>query len=84
MTHPLIGQHCTSQIAYHLMHLDQDLRGRLAVESDRLHVRVDLGPLLAPVSADRFMTADETTFERPRPRHVRARAASISRALKAA
>ena len=71
MAHALIGNNCSSQVAHDLMHIDQNMLGPLRVKSHRLHMWVDLAPLLLPVSADLLMPTDKTTFERSRPSHVR-------------
>jgi hypothetical protein len=71
MAHVLVGKNCSSQVAHDLMHIDQDMLGPLRVKSDRLDEWVDLGPLLAPVSADLFVSTDKTAFERSRPNHIR-------------
>src|SRR6266478_3895909 len=71
MADVLIGKNCSSQVAHHLMHIDQDMLGPVGVKSHRLHVWIDLAPLLPPVSADLLMSMDETAFERLRPSHVR-------------
>ena len=71
MAHVLIGKNCSSQVPHDLMHIDQDLLGPLGVKRHRLHVWVDLAPLLPPVSADLLMSTDKATFERSRPSHVR-------------
>src|SRR5947207_12494773 len=71
MADVLIGKNCSSQVAHDLMHIDQDMLGPLGVKSHRLHVWVDLGPLLPPVSADLLVSTDKTAFERSRPSHVR-------------
>ena len=47
MAHVLIGKNCSSQVAHDLMHIDQDLLGPLGVKRHRLHVWVDLAPLLS-------------------------------------
>src|ERR1700723_21797 len=41
------------------------------MEGNRLDVRVNLGPLLRPVSSDLMMTADDAPLKCPRPCHVR-------------
>jgi hypothetical protein len=46
MVHALIGKNYSSQVAHDLMHIDQDVLGPLGVKSHRLHVWVDLAPLL--------------------------------------
>ena len=71
MAHVLIGKNCSSQVAHDLMHIDQDMLGALGVKSHRLHVWVDLAPLLPPVIADLLMSTDKTAFESSRPSHVR-------------
>src|SRR5690348_2502041 len=71
VAHVLIGKNCSSQVAHDLMHIDQDMLGLLEVKSHRLHVWVDLAPLLPPIVADLLMPADKTAFERSRPSHVR-------------
>ena len=87
MAHMLIGNHGSGQVAHDLMHMDQNAPGLLRVKRNRLDMRIDLAPLLRPVIADFFRPTDKTAFERFRPSHVRVmrvRAASMSRALKAA
>jgi len=71
MAHVLIGKDGSSQVAHDLMNIDQDAPGTLRIKGDRLHVRVDLGPLLRPVSAHFFGPADKTALERSWPSHVR-------------
>ena len=71
MTHTLIGKNGANQITHDLMHLDQDPSIVLWVKGQRLHSRVNLTPLLRPVSADFVWAADKTAFERSRPSHVR-------------
>ncbi len=93
MTNALIGKNGSGQIADDLMHLDQDAPGLLRVKSEWRHSRVNLTPLLGPVSADLVGAADKIALERSRPSHVRRHeakrgvmrrsAASMSRALKA-
>src|SRR5256714_10274272 len=60
MAHVLVGKNCSRQVAHDLMHIDQDMLGPLEVKSHRLHVWVDLVPLLGPVSADLLMSTDKT------------------------
>lgn len=87
MAHVLIGKNCSSQVAHDLMHLDQDMLGPVRVKSHRLHMWVDLAPLLSPVSTDLLVSTDGTAFERSRPSHVRTHKGEGSvnvRALKAA
>ena len=71
MADMLISKQRSSQIVHDLMNLDQDASGLFRVEVNRLNMRIDLAPLLCPVSADFFMTTDKTAFERSRPSHVR-------------
>ena len=47
------------QVAHDLMHIDQDSPSTLWMEGNRLDVRVNLGPLLRPVSSDITMTAND-------------------------
>jgi hypothetical protein len=46
------------QSAHDLMHVDQDSPGVFGTERNRLDVRVNLRPLLRPVSSDLLMTAN--------------------------
>ena len=71
VAHAFITENGPVQVADDLMHIDQDSPGTLGMEGNRLDVRVNLGPLLGPVSADFMMTANEAPLERPRPRNVR-------------
>ncbi len=71
MTNAFIGKNGSSHVAHDLMHLDQDPPGVLRVKGQRRHSRVNLAPLLRPISADLVGTADKTAFERSRPSHVR-------------
>jgi len=59
------------QVAHDLMHIDQDSASTLWMERNRLDLRVNLGPLLRPVSSHFMMTAYEAPLKRPRPCHVR-------------
>jgi hypothetical protein len=59
------------QVAHDLMHIDQDSPDTLGMEGNRLDVRVNLGPLLGPVSSDLLVTANDAPLKRPRPSHVR-------------
>jgi hypothetical protein len=70
MSHTLIGKERSSQVAYNLMHLNYNTSGILRVEDRRLHMRVDLAPLLRPISADFLRSMDKSTLERSRPSHV--------------
>jgi hypothetical protein len=71
MTHVLIGKNCSSFVTHDLMHIDQNAPSLLRVKGNRLDVRIDLAPLLCPVSANFFRSTDKTAFERfrlsPRP-----------------
>ena len=71
MTYVFVGKHGSGQVAHDLMHLDRDAPGILRVKVHRLHVRVDLAPLLRPVIADFFGPADKTALERFRPSYIR-------------
>jgi hypothetical protein len=71
MTHVLIDKNCSSQVTHDLMHIDQNAPDLLRVKENRLDVRIDLAPLLRPVSANFFRSTDKTAFERFRPSHVR-------------
>ena len=70
MAHVLIDKNRSSQVAHDLVHIDQDPSGVLRVKSNRLHMRIDLAPLLPPVSAHLFMSANKAAFERSRPSYV--------------
>jgi hypothetical protein len=59
------------QAAHDLMYIDQDSPSTLWIEGNRLDVRVNLGPLLRPVSSDFMMTANDAPLKRPRPCHIR-------------
>jgi len=67
MTHALVGEHRSRQVANYLMHLDQNTAGILRVESNWPHMRVNFAPLLRPVGTDFFGPTDKTTFERAGP-----------------
>jgi hypothetical protein len=71
VAHVLIGKNGSSQIMHDLMHLDQNAAGLLRVKGNRLDVRIDLAPLVCPVSANFFASTDKTAFERSRPSYVR-------------
>jgi hypothetical protein len=66
-----ITKYSPSQVAHDLMHIDQDSPRTLWMEGNRLDVRVNLGPLIRPVSSDIMMTANDAPLKRPRPCHVR-------------
>lgn len=70
MTDMFIGNNRSSQVTYDLMHLNQDPPGVIREESNRLHMRIDLAPLLPPVSTDLFRSTDKTAFERSGPGHI--------------
>ena len=70
MTDVFVGKHGTSQVAYDLMHVDENLRSILGIKGNRLNMRVDLAPLLAPIRADFVRSLDKTAFKRFRPSHV--------------
>lgn len=83
----LIGQDGASQVAHDLMHIDQNLPRIFRVKGDRLHVRIDLGPLLDPVSADFLGPRTKPPLKalgQATSSVIVAGTASISRALKAA
>jgi hypothetical protein len=71
IAHVLIGKNCSRQVTHNLMHIDQNAPNLLRVKRNRLDVRIDLAPLLCPVSANFLGPTDKTTFERfrlsPRP-----------------
>jgi hypothetical protein len=71
MTHVLIGKNSSTQVTHDLMHIDQNAPSLLRVKGNRLDVRIDLAPLLRPVSANFLGPMDKTTFERFGPSHVR-------------
>ena len=88
MANVFVGQHLSGQIAHDLMRRDQDLSGVLRFKGDRFDVGIDLAPLLRPVGTDFFGAMSETAFKGFGPTvtsgDIRARAAGMSRALKAA
>ena len=71
MAHMLIGQNCSTQVTHDLMHLHQHPPGLIRIKRNRLDRRIDLTPLLRPISADFFRPADEAAFKGLRPRYVR-------------
>src|SRR5262245_30525705 len=71
MAYVLIGNHGSSQVTHDQMHIDQNAPGLLRVKGNRLDVRIDLAPLLRPVSPNFVRPTDKTAFERFRPSHVR-------------
>ena len=71
VTDVFVGNNGSGQVAHDLVHVDQNPPIILRVESYRLHVWVDLAPLLRPVGPDLFRATNKTALERSRPRHVR-------------
>ena len=70
MAHVFVHKNGSSQVAHDLMYVDQDAPIIFRVEGRRLDVRIDLAPLLRPVSADFFRPPDKAAFEGFRPSHV--------------
>lgn len=64
MTDVLISKYGPSQIAYDQMNLDQDASCVFRVERNWLNMRVDLAPLLCPISADGLLALDKAALER--------------------
>jgi hypothetical protein len=58
------------QVAHDLVDTDQDSPIILWMEGNRLDVRVNLGPLLRPVSSDSMVTSNDSPLKSPRPCHV--------------
>lgn len=71
MTDMLITNNGSSQVAHDLMHIDQNTPVIFQVKRSWLNVRVNLAPLLRPVSANFLRTTDKATFEGSWPRHIR-------------
>jgi len=71
VAHALIGQNRSSQVTHDLMHLDPNAPRLVWVKGNWLDTRIDLAPLLRPVSANFFRPTDKTAFERSRPSRVR-------------
>jgi hypothetical protein len=71
MAHVFIGKNCSSFVAHDLMYIDQNAPSLLRVKGNWLDVRIDLPPLLRPVSANFLGPTDKTAFERFRPSYVR-------------
>jgi len=71
MAHVLIAEDGSSQVAHDLVDVDQDTPGILRVKGHWLYVRVDLAPLLRPVSANFLGPTDKSALERSRPSYVR-------------
>jgi hypothetical protein len=71
MAYVFIGKNSSSFVTHDLMHIDQNAPGLLRVKGNRLDVRIDLAPLLCPVSANFLGPTDKTTLKRfrlsPRP-----------------
>src|SRR3546814_1486129 len=70
MTHAFICDNGPRHVTNDLVHIDQHPVGTVRMKNNRFHMRIDFAPLLCPVSANLFMSSDETTLERPRPGHV--------------
>jgi len=70
MAHVLIAEDGSSQVAHDLVDVDQDTPGILRVKGHWLYVRVDLAPLLRPVSANPFGPTDKSALKRFRPSDV--------------
>jgi len=70
MAHVLIAKDVSSQVAHDLLNVDQDAPGALRIKGHRLHVWVDLAPLLRPVSANPFGPTDKSALKRFRPSDV--------------
>src|SRR5262245_39101599 len=70
MTDALISKYGPSQIAYDQMNLDQDASCVFRVERNWLNMRVDLAPLLCPISADGLLALDKAPPERSRPGYI--------------
>src|SRR5262245_9958960 len=70
MAHSLIGEPATGQNAHDLMDLGQDAAATFQVKGHWLHVRIDLAPLLGPVSAHSLWAMDKAALERARPSDV--------------
>lgn len=71
MTDVLISKHSSSQIVDDLMNLDQDASGIFRVEVNWLNMRIDLAPLLCPISADGLLALDKTALKGSRPSDLR-------------
>ena len=70
MTDVLISKYGSSQIAHDLVYLDQDASRIFRVEGNWLNMRVNLAPLLIPISADGLLALNEAAFERSWPNYV--------------
>ena len=70
MTNVFIGDNGSGQVTNDLVHIYQDPIDVLRVKCNRLHVRIDLAPLLRPVSANLFGALYKAPFERSRPSHI--------------
>jgi hypothetical protein len=70
MTNVFIGYNGSDHVTNDLMHFYQDSIDVLRVKCNRLHVRIDLAPLLCPVSANLFRPLYKAPFERSRPSHI--------------
>jgi hypothetical protein len=70
MSNAFIGYNGSGHVTNDLMHIYEDPAGVLGVKSKRLHMRIDLAPLLRPVSTNFFRPSYESAFERSRPSYV--------------
>ena len=59
----LIRQQIAIQVAHHLMYFHDDFPLRSGGERDRLHVRIDHGPLARPVTAYAVPPVDMSAFQ---------------------
>ena len=62
-----VGQDGACQVADDEVDVDEDLMVVLGIKSDRLDVRVDLGPLLSPIRSDFVMTSHKASLKCPWP-----------------
>jgi hypothetical protein len=68
--HVFITKDDPAKVAHNLMDFDLDSPGPLWMKRNRFDVRINLGPLLRPVSPNLFMTTNDATLKRSRPCHV--------------
>lgn len=71
MTNFLVDQKYSGQVADDLMDFDQDLSVGLRVKREWLDMRVNLAPLLGPISADFLRASDVVAFECAWPCDIR-------------
>jgi len=71
MTDMLVCDNGSTQVAHHLMHIDQDRPSIAFVKSHWFYLRVNLTPLRCPVSADFIRSHNKTSFKRSRPGHIK-------------